>query len=95
MIVAPEQLPPLTEESAAWQELNARYGPAHRARIIEDAVNQLDTRQLRAIYRQVGSLDYSYWLKISSTDIDSYASVNAPKSAKNKAGRSPSQGYSR
>lgn len=38
--------------------MNAKYGPLHRARIIEDAVNQFDTRQLRAIYRQVGSLAY-------------------------------------
>jgi transposase len=48
----------LAEESARWQELNAKYESGHRARIVEDAVNQLDKRRLHAIYRGVGSSAY-------------------------------------
>lgn len=48
----------MAEESVQWQELNAKYEAGHRARILEDAVNQFDTQRLHDIYRGVGSPAY-------------------------------------
>jgi transposase len=48
----------LAEDSAEWLALGEQFGPGHRARIVEEAVNRLDKRLLEAAYRGVGSKSF-------------------------------------
>ena len=48
-------VPPWTEASPPWQALDRKLPPDHKARMIDQFVNQLDLSELEAAYRGVGS----------------------------------------
>lgn len=48
----------MEESSAQWLELDSKFDRSHRARIVENAVNQLGSQKLRKIYRGAGSLAF-------------------------------------
>ena len=57
-MVSLPSIPPLSEDSPQWQELDETFGATHRARIVEQVVNGIDRQVLESAYRQVGSVAY-------------------------------------